>query len=99
MTNLNKRKQQIRENIELVGLSLSAFFTLDREGQIPTPYPSSTFTVPQCKFALRAIIRTANSGYAGISQLGVYPMITRGNPVQSDITHPNSACRFSPMKK
>ena len=31
----------------------------DREGQIPTPYPSSPFAVPQCKFARRAI--TLNS--------------------------------------
>ena len=29
--------------------------------QIPTPYPSSPFTVPQCKFARRAIICTVNS--------------------------------------
>ena len=39
-------------------LAMSAFFTLDRDGQIPTPYPSSTFTVPQCQFALRAITLT-----------------------------------------
>ena len=39
-------------------LTMSAFFTLDRDGQIPTPYPSSTFTVPQCQFALRAITLT-----------------------------------------
>jgi len=32
-----------------------------RKGQIPTQYPSSPFTVPQCNFAQCAIIRTANS--------------------------------------
>ena len=32
-----------------------------RKGQILTPYPSNPFTVPKCKFARRAIVRTANS--------------------------------------
>ena len=55
---------------------MSAFFTLvfhcsvsengscirnGRKGQILTPYPSNPFTVPKCKFALCAIVRTANS--------------------------------------
>ena len=38
-------------------------------------------------------------GYPGITQYGVYPMITRGNTGQPDITHPKSAVCFSPLEK
>ena len=58
--------------------------------QIPTPYPSSPFTVPQCKFALHAIIRTMNSAnslaFAGsgsgryVHSVGASPVPTRSGP-------------------
>ena len=63
---------------------MSAFFTLDRDGQIPTPYPSSTFTVPQCKFALRAITLT-------MIHVGTLP-VSRKRPAKTHVCK-RPACR------
>ena len=56
-------------------------------------YPGLSWVIPK-----RGLSRDI-LGYLGITRHGVYPMITRGNPGQPDITHPNSACRFSPLEK
>ena len=58
-------------------------------------YPGISRVIPKHELLVSRDIL----GYVGISRLGVYPMITRGNTGQPDITHPKPAVRFSPLEK